>query len=240
MVGQLPSRRFFICYLGAILAACFGVAHGQKVPEHYVVPEITLSPDHKYGVTVPITGDLDDIASPANQIIELKTGHLLGAIAGQDIGLTHMNHDEIRPALWSDNSLLLWQIDGKWGFASVVLVKIGVENIDWQIDLLSRLQQEMLHRTRQAVPDRYAKVKAAHADWGSWYKDGFAIDCVFAGPDRNPLAFPLLFHCYLSSDVKGIEPDSAIDARMTAEVNDRGEIRITDFHTGTKPPARTW
>jgi hypothetical protein len=184
--------------------------------------------------------DEDSIKNPQNQIIEVKTGQLGGAIQTEYVAFDRINNGEIDPTEWTaDDSMLLWQVDGKWGFSTEVLVKLAEGKIEWQVDLLKGFEQAMLKRTRQAVPDKYAAVKATSSQYGSWYKDGFAIDCVQDGPG-GPLKFPLVYHCFLTSNTKGLEGLTNVDSRMTAQVSRDGTIKVTEFHLGTDPPAREW
>ncbi len=225
----------------AVALACFPAWHAfaQIIPDGYVVPPNTISKDHRYGVTVLKVEKEDKISKPQNSVIDLQTGKLLGAIQTEEVAADHMNHDEIAPTLWAaDDSMLLWQVDGKWGFSDEVLLSLADGHVKWQANLLNLLQQEMLKRTRNASPKKYAAVKKENAGWGSWYKDGFSIDCVLA-PQNGPLTFPLRYKCYLSSQPK--DGDNAkLNARMTGEVAADGTINVTDFHLGNQPPARNW
>jgi hypothetical protein len=173
-------------------------------------------------------------------VIELKTGRLLGAIQVPYVAFDHINDGEIDATIWSeDDSMLLWQVDGKWGFNTETLVSLRDGKILAQVDILHLLQQEVLRRTKEASPKDYAAVKANSAGFGSWYKDGFAVDCVLVS-SVGPLKFPLLYRVFLTSNTKGAEGVTNVDSRMTAEVNRDGTFTVKDFHLGTDPPARTW
>ena len=229
-------------FLGLVLASS-SIALAQGVPKGYFISDDTLSPDKKYGVTVfdNEKADMPDIGE--NVVIDIKTGHILGSI-NSEFAMKNMNHDTIVPTRWTaDDSMLLWQIDGKWGFSDIVLIKLGGGKIVSQFNVLDALQKEILKRTQAAEPKKYAAVKATSADFGSWFKDGFAIDCVLDqkgdGTD-GPLKFPLLYHVYLTSNTKGDEGMVNVDSRMNAEVSADGTFKVTDFHMGNKPPARTW
>ena len=231
-IPSLPAAR--IAFITLFWA---GIVSGQNVPAGYTVPAITLSQDQRYGVTVPSTDSA--VENPQNEIIEIKTGRVVGAIRAE-VAFDRINNGDIVPAGWTaDDSMLLWQVDGKWGFETEILVKLAAGEIKWQVDILQRLQQEMLKRTRQAVPKKYAAVKAASSGYGSWYKDGFAIDCVLDNPVA-PMKLPLLYHCFLTSNTKGLDGVTNVDARMTAQVNVDGTVKVEDFHMGTDPPARNW
>lgn len=220
-----------------------GSLFGQNVPVGYTLPDITLSPDHRYGITVPmldayLQGTLKD-KDVQNSVVEVKTGRVLGAIQS-DAAFDHMNHDEIVPSWWTaDDSMVFWQVDGKWGFNTEILIKLEDGKIKWQVDVLNLLQQEMLKRTRAATPKKYADVKKENADDGSWFRDGFAVDCVLDSKE-GPMKFPLLFHIFLTSNPKGFEYATNVDSRMTVEVNKDGMIKVDDFHLGKDTPSRNW
>jgi hypothetical protein len=231
--------------LGALILISGISVMGQTVPKGFFISDDTLSPDHKYGVTVFDNSD-DNVEAPDNaksQIIEVKTGHLLGAIQS-DLAQKNMNHDSIVPTRWTaDDSMLVWQVDGKWGFSDIVLIKLADGKIKSQTDLLNLLQQEILKRTQAASPKKYAEVKGTSGEFGSWYKDGFAIDCVLDqkgdGTD-GPLKFPLVYDVFLTSNTKGDEGMVNVDSRMTAKVNLDGTVHVDEFHMGKTPNARNW
>jgi hypothetical protein len=217
-------------------------ALAQKLPDGYIVADNSVSPDGRYGIIVPKSAEEDTIKNPQNAVIDLRTGHLIGAIMLDPdyVAFDHINNGEIDPTQWSaDDAVLLWTVDGKWGFETEMLVKLDGKKITGEINVLNLLEKEMLKRTQAASPKDYAAVKATSADYGSWYKDGFAIDCGLAnaGPD---LKFPLLYHCFLTSNTKGLEGVTNLDSRMTAEVSADGTIKVDDFHLGKDPAARNW
>lgn len=61
------------------LTICVNVA-AQNIPKGFVVPKCTLSPDGRYGVTVPILFQHEDSEDPKNSVIELKTGKVIAVI----------------------------------------------------------------------------------------------------------------------------------------------------------------
>jgi len=222
-----------------MIFAWTGSIFGQGVPAGYTIPTTTFSPDHRYGVTVPKMENYETIKDPKNEIVEVATGHVVGAIQG-NAAFDRMNHEDIVPSCWSaDDSMLVWLVDGKWGFNTEILIKLENGKIKWQVDVLKLLQQEILKRTREAVPEKYAAVKATSGGYGSWYKDGFAIDCVL-NAQCDALVFPLLAHVFLTSNTKSLEGVTNVDSRMTAKVRQDGTIKVDDFHLGQEPPAREW
>ena len=221
------------------LAAALRV-FGQGIPAGYTVPDVTLSPDHRYGVTMPKDIADDSITHPQNEVVEMKTGRSLGAIKEAEVAIGHTSNQELAPTEWTaDESMLFWQVDGKWGFDTEVLIRLAGGKIASQVDVLTALEQEMLRRTQAASPQEYAAVKAKSDEYGSWYQDGFAVDCV-EDNTTGPMTFPLHFHVFLSSNVKGIPGLPTLESRMTAEVDQEGKVKVDDFHLGSDPPARNW
>ena len=233
--------RFSIWVVAIVNFAWAGGALGQGVPPKDDIPTTTYSPHARYGVTVP---KLEDYKSPGdqspngpkNKVVEIKTAHVLGAIQA-DVAFAGENHEELEPWWTADESMLLWQVDGKWGYATEVLVKLADGKIKSQVDILSLLQQEILRRTRAAVPTKYAAVKAQGKGDGSWFKDGFAIDCVLTA-EGDDMKFPMPFHVFLTSNPKSIEGMVTVDSRMSGTISENGTIVVNDFHLGTEPPAR--
>lgn len=225
--------------LALLLVSWAGNLPGLAAPEPAHIPPETLSPDHRYGVTVPERDDDDTPLKDPNKIIEVKTGRVVGVI-NADGAFEQMNHDELVPACWSaDNSLLLWQVDGKWGFRTEMLIHLEDGKIKSQVDILQAMRKEILQRVLQAVPDKYAAVKKEGEGDGSWWQDGFAIDCVL-DEKSAAMKFPLIYHVFLTSDPKGGGDGTPVDARMTAEVSTDGTVKVTEFHLGDKPAARNW
>jgi hypothetical protein len=129
-------------------------------------------------------------------------------------------------------------VDGKWGVNTAVLVHLRSESIVSQQDVLALLQDAILKRLKAAEPSRYAKIEQDHQGWGSWYRDGFAIDFVLHN-EAAPLTFPMLFDVSLTSDTKGIDPKSALSAGMSAFLKKDGTLEVKDFHAGPTT-ARNW
>ena len=228
------------CLTAPLIFAVASNLLAQNLPAFYTTPDITLSPDHRFGVTVPELGGNKQLKDPENQVIEIKTGRVLGVIQSDDVAYDHINNGEIVPAFWSaDEAKVLWQVDDKWGFGTIILLSLDGEKIANQVNVLLLLRTEILKRTRNALPEKYEIVKKAGAGDGSWWQDGFAIDCVLDSKGGS-LTFPLLFNVFLSSDPKNDSGPEEVNSRMTAEIKADGTLEVKDFHLGTLPPARTW
>jgi hypothetical protein len=163
-------------------------AAAQNFPKGFVVPECTVSPDGRYGVTVPILDQHEDSENPKNSVIELKTGRTIAVIQTKFTGWNRQNHGGVFPCRWSnDGSLLLWEVDGKWFSDALVLLKFKNGILEWQTDILRAAQTTMLSRTKRAAPKQYVLAKKANAGSGSAYPEGFTIAVAAADPISLPL-----------------------------------------------------
>src|SRR5215469_18392598 len=112
----------------AALGPSNGAAVGQTVPVGYTILDITLSPDHRYGVTVP---DLNT-PNPQNSLVEVETGRVLTVIQA-NTGYESANYNSVLPSRWAqDDSLLLWEVDSKWCDTALVLLKLENGTVVWQ------------------------------------------------------------------------------------------------------------
>jgi hypothetical protein len=242
---QLRPIHIF-CFLAAFGASNVP-AGAETVPAGYKILDITLSPDHRYGVTVP---DLDT-PNPQNSLVEVATGRVLAVIEA-DTGYEAANHNSVLPSRWAkDDSLLLWEVDGKWCDVALVLLKLQDGAVAWQLDLLKAGQQAILPLTKRAKPKRYLAAQEQNRGSGSAYPDGFTVDVVAEGGGKDEaengakhaaLSLPLKVHVYLTSNPKSIEgrEDSNLESRLDAVVDKDGKLRVTNFHLGDKPSAPRW
>jgi hypothetical protein len=192
----------------------------------FVVPECTLSPDGRYGVTVPLLDQQELLGNPKNSVIEVKTGKVVAVIKAKFTGWNRQNHGGVLPCRWSeDGSLLLWEVDGKWFSDALVLLKFENGVLEWQTDILRAAQTEMLARTKRAAPKQYSLAKAANAGSGSAYPEGFTI--AVAAP--NPISLPLNIQAALTSDPKQIEGFPRLGSELTGFVDERGNFKVDDF-----------
>ena len=236
MTGRTANHLIFVlCFTGG-LAVSTDEAAAQIVPTGYTIPDITLSPDHRYGVTVPGL----DTPNPHNSLIEIKTGRVLAEIQA-DTGYERANHMELLPSRWAkDNSFLLWEVDGKWSDTALVLLKLKNGKVEWQRNLLEIGQQAILVRTKRAAPRKYRAAKEQNEGKGSDYPDGFTVDVAVKSKKGKPLSLPLAIEVFLTSNLKEIEDLINLDARLEASMNSEGKFTVTKFHLGTKPDAPRW
>lgn len=233
---MLRATIFLPAVIFAALGASNGAAAGQTVPAGYKVLDITLPPDHRYGVTVP---DLNT-PNPKNSLVETETGRVLAVIQA-DAGYESANHNAVLPSRWAkDDSLLLWEVDGKWCDTALVLLKLQNGAVAWQLDLLKTGQQAILALTKRAKPKKYLVAKEQNRGSGSAYPDGFTVDVVAEGDENEAPSLPLKIHTYFTSNPKEIETLTNLDSRLDAVVDKEGKFRVTNFHLGTTPPAPRW
>ena len=67
------------------------------MPKGFVVPECTLSPDGRYGVTVPLLDEQERLLDPKNGVIEVKTGKIVAAIKAQMVPPTRKASPSLSP-----------------------------------------------------------------------------------------------------------------------------------------------
>ena len=238
MKVRLKLQPILIFCFFAALGPSNGAAVGQTVPVGYTILGITLSPDHRYGVTVP---DLNT-PNPQNSLVEVETGRVLAVIQA-NTGYESANHNSVLPSRWAqDDSLLLWEVDSKWCDTALVLLKLENGTVVWQLNLLKTGQQAILALTKRAKPKKYFAAKEKTRDSGSDYPDGFTVDVVAEGNENDALSLPLKIHAYLTSNPKSIagQEDTNLDSRLDAVVDKDGKFRVTNFHLGVMPPAPRW
>jgi hypothetical protein len=204
-------------------------AVAQSAPKGFVVPKCTISPDGRYGVTVPILDQHEDSENPRNSVIELKTGKTVAVIQTKFTGWTRMNHGGVLPSRWSsDGTLLIWTVDGKWFPDAVVVLKFKNGTLEWQRDTTAIAEAESLKRTKRAAPDKYATAKKANAGSGSAYPEGFSIYVAIL----DPVSFPLRVRATLTADPKDIEGRPKLESNLDGSIDDNGQFSVTDFHVG--------
>lgn len=85
-------------------------------------------------------------AGEKNKLVEVSTGRVLATIVGE-VGIERMNNGGVDPTGWtSDNSLLLWQVEGKWSPRTLVFIKLTNGEVQWQLDLIKSAEEEILAR----------------------------------------------------------------------------------------------
>ncbi len=203
------------------LALLFSSAHaGEKHPA-FTIPDSTLSPDRRHGVSVP---SLDSKTEKANRLIEVSTGKTLAIVKAAPV-FDRMNHETLLPSRWSkDGKFLLWEVDGKWFPHALVLLKLEDAKVA-QYNLLELAQNAILAETKKAAPARYEAAKNANAGNGAAYPEGFSVDV--EAPD--PVTLPIHLRIALTSNPKGIEDHPNLESSMDAVLTAEGKLEIKGF-----------
>ncbi len=224
---MVVATRTFI--LGLIILTS---ARAEDVSDTSPIPDTALSPDKRYGVTVPPSFTDADAYSEANNIVDVKSKHVLGYI-NAPTAYARMNHSDLLPAWWSTNDgYLLWQVYGKWGMDTQMLVCLKSGEIQWELDVIKVLQREILTRTEATDTKKFLAAKKKNWGSGSAYPETFVIDSQAKGANKGPLTFPVQFDVFLTSDCKGVGREPALDSSMEATLGEDGEIKITGFRMG--------
>lgn len=203
----------------------------------YITPASTFSPNHHYGVTIPVF-HIEAAEQPdhrKNRVVDPRTGDVIAVLEADRPGYDRaLNHHEAPSPRWSsDSSVLLWKIDGKWCPDALILLKIEQNRAKWQLDVLKTAQQAVLSRTSQVAPEQYEKCKKANAGNGSAFPDGFTIDVTTDGEDSKMVSLPLRVQADLTANPKQIEGKPNLDSHLEAIVTKDGKLIIKDFHLGS-------
>jgi len=210
------------------LGGCVSDAHSD-----YVTPSFTYSPDGRLGVMLPVFRiDSEGESDPRlNKVVDVASHRVAATIQAEPGYDKRLNFREVVAPKWSsDSSILIWEVDGKWFPYALVLLKFHEGNQQWQLDLLKTGQQQILSRTRKAVPERYAAAKKANVGSGSAYPEGFTIDVTTDSEDSTAASLPLNVRVTLTANPKQIEGFTAdLNASLDATVTEKGEFVVKTF-----------
>ena len=218
-----------------ILFSASVLATAAPLNTDYITPPFTFSPDHRYGVMIPVF-HMDAAQQPderENKVVDLHTNQVVAVIHGEPGYDRRLNFHETAPPLWSaDSSVLLWKVDGKWFPDALVLLRLKDDKEQWQLDLMRESQRAILSRTKDASPQRYAAAKQANAGNGSAYPEGFTVNVT---TDEDKIAFPYHVLVDLIADPKGPEdsPDN-LQSHLDAIVTQEGKYIVTKFSMGRR------
>jgi hypothetical protein len=203
----------------------------------YIIPWFTFSPDHKYGVMIPVF-HIERPQAPddrLNKVVELRTHHIVTVIHAEPGYDRRLNWHETTGTRWSpDSSLLLWKVNGKWNPDALVLLKIEENKAKWQLDVLKTAQQAVLSRTQAAAPEQYEICKKANAGSGSAFPDGFTINVTTDREYTRTVSLPLGVHADLTANPKHIENLPNVDSYLDAVVSPDGKFIVKDFQLGSR------
>src|SRR4051794_27735264 len=81
------------------------ISHTLHLPKGYSVPNVTRSPDGRFGVLVPSL-DQWDPQKEQNKLIDLRSGRIVGVIHAESAPL-RANHIDLEAPNWSKDGSLL-------------------------------------------------------------------------------------------------------------------------------------
>ena len=209
----------------AVFCGATSFAIGATVNTDYITPAFTFSPDHRYGVLIPVfhTEGAEQPDDRTNQVVELRTHRMVAVIHGEP------GYDrETAPPLWSaDSSVLLWKVESKFSPDALVLLKLKLDKQEWQLDLMKAALEAILSRTKSAAPERYAAAKKANTGNGSAYPDGFTIYVV---TDEDKIVFPYHVLVDLTANQNHAENFPAnLESHLDAIVTEDGKFVVNAF-----------
>jgi hypothetical protein len=223
-----------------------GLISAQGIPSGYTLPPDTISSDHHYGVLIPHFDRNNDLPKN-NKVMDLVTSRVVAEITAdpesltdKDIGCDNpigwdheLNHHENGVAEWSsDSSLLLWSVEGKWGYDGLMLLKFSRGKLIWKRDILAASHKAIIVRMRKAAPSKFQRGSIANEDDGCWYPRGYAVD---ERRTTGPLTLPMTFSVGATSNVKQIPDFPTLEAHMKAVVDRKGAFAIKSFDLGRGP-----
>ena len=140
-----------------------------------------------------------------------------------------MNHAQLNSRWSADGTTLAWVIEGKWFPAAYVLIRVADDRVDWQLNVLSSVQRDILARTKEAAPDKYQAAKAQNAGNGSAFPDGFTVN-INSPCDRFQL--PFQSHVTLDSNPKRLNdwpPAADLQSSMEVVIDQSGQLDVSRF-----------
>jgi len=83
-----------ICLLGV---STMEIVRAGDPPAQAIPADNTLSPNKRYGITVPPNGNVSDAFEQTNDLVDMKSKRVIGWIDAQT-AFVRMNHSELLPA----------------------------------------------------------------------------------------------------------------------------------------------
>jgi hypothetical protein len=183
------------------------------------------SPDGKWQITMPKIGAHTEWGA-RHSIVSTESGEIQVVIDGE--ATSNLSSHGSLFALWSEDSeRLLWIVHSKWSPLSVNYLMIRDGDVA-QINVYRAAVIEILGRVRQELPEAMAEAITENAGNGTAYPMGFVIDLVFE-EDPPSTKLPLRFTIELTSNPKGIEDESTLEATMKGTLNDKQSLTWSDF-----------
>ena len=225
-----------------MLPACALAQGDKKVPEDYTYFDDNLSPDGRYVVVVPKLDDERRSVVDDNRLVDLQTGRTLAVLKAGHVAASRSRYGDIPSVRWSsDNSIMAWYVEGKWSNNALVVLKHDGKRVFWQSNVLKIAQEAILARTKEAAPEKYARVRKENAamaggtdDPKSSYPHGFSIQVDVT----DPLEFPLHIKAELTSEAKpGTDLYNWLTSQLTGTIDAEGKLAVTSFGLGLSKPS---
>lgn len=210
-------------------------SHSLLLPKGYSVPNVTRSPDGRFGVLVPSLDEWDP-KKEQNKLIDLRSGRTIGVIHAESAPL-RANHIDLESPNWStDSSTLLWRVSGKWEPFALVLIKVSNNKIAWQVNVLDQVRNAALVRIRQAQPDRYRAATSIERDGRGRGPDSMVVDVTVDLQPGKALTLPLKLKANTTNNPKEMDDfpkEAELNAKLTALLSSTGKVTITHFAVTT-------
>jgi len=201
----------------------------MKIPEGFLVPRETLSPNGRYGVLTPDFAHYQKESRGQNVLLNTELDTMIAKIDAESWfkdPRTNMNYASPSPRWSADGMVLAWLIEGKWSPLALTILKIEDGGLAWQTDLIPKVQQEILSRTRAATPIMYDMAKQENTGNGTAYPDGFVVDIK---PPDSGFTLPLTCVVTLNSNPKSIEGKATVKSSLNATLLSSGYVEFSNF-----------
>lgn len=202
-----------------------------KLPQGFVLPEETISPDGKYGVIVPDRETFDP-KERQNSLVDVKTQAVIARLdVKSGSPLAHPQSYSGMSVVWSaDSAVLVCTSKGKWEPQGMVAAGVVKGRVRWQVDVLAVIRKEMEARARASHADVFKQVLAGmHQSWPA-KKNGLLL-VVNVTPEKTGVEF----RAGVTSDATGyqIEGKYKFQAAMEGKIMADGSVVFGKFQCWT-------
>ena len=205
----------------------------SPLPSGFSIQPGTLSPDRMYGVIAPDWQHYNENSQSQNQLVNVRDGSVLATMKTEtfvaDPNGSTRNHVYVDSSWSSDGSVLAWVVSGRWVPFYYTLFKVGEGSVVWQSDILKTAEQEILDKTKAAVPSNYASATEWNHGGDRYNPNGFMIN--IEAPQKG-FSLPLKLRVSLTSNPKKISnvpPNSWVESSMNATIQSDGTVSFSDF-----------
>ena len=171
LLDHMTFRLITFALLALVLAPCRAEEQSETIEIHapavhpgypdyfnlrYVVDPSSVSPNHQFALIYPTRAASFETAGPReNFLVALNPFRIVGGIETKEPYFDGENHSGFS-ATWSpDSSVVLVQIDAKWGPRSEHLIELREGRITRQTDLAAEVRKLLQPDFRRAKVERY-------------------------------------------------------------------------------------